>query len=70
MTGAKPRNGPRRMTGRPREVEAQITPAAVCRPIASALEARPAQADPVPIWYAALVASRCHATGNDEHRSV
>jgi hypothetical protein len=53
-----------------RELLMQRIPAQVCRPIAAALEPRPAAAEPAPIWFAALSATQCRAVGNGEDRSV
>jgi hypothetical protein len=82
MTSHKRMNGTRRMTDsvdvrlrrpvavRTRETAGQRTPPAACRPIASALEARPATSGAAPIWFAALAATRCQASGSGEGRSV
>ena len=82
MTVEKRMNGTRRLngtvgvrvrrqdTGRTREPLAQRSPAMSCRPISSVLEARTAASEPAPIWFAALAATRCQATGNGEDRSV
>ena len=53
-----------------RRVYRQRTPAAACRPMASALEARPAPLESAPIWFAALAGMRCHAADTEESRSV
>lgn len=68
-------NGTRRVTGQ-RSVRvrrpglSQRIPPAGCRPIASALEPRLATSNAAPIWFAALAATRCLATGGGEDRSV
>lgn len=38
--------------------------------IASSVEMQSSASEPVPIWLAALLASRCQATGNGENHAV
>ena len=49
---------------------AKRAPFVACRPIATALEARPAAPESTPIWFSALAATRCNATAPGEGRSV